>query len=394
MNKLIKRTALASLLIAGGAFSQASLAETAPSNAVANEARPVAAFTAIELAGPYNVVIKDDGGRAVEVRGTRKQLDNLETIVQNGTLIVRPVKRNGFSFQFGKTAEAPTVRISAAGLKSLVAGGSGDVRADMIKGQQFALTASGSGDVEASGAVGNLVVRAGGSVTLGGSSKEIRAELTGSGDLEACGLAVENASAMLRSSGNACIAGNIKKFDAEVHGSGDLSARGLASNNVRVILDSSGSVELSGTSNTLSAEVNGSGDLDAKGLVVARAVTRNRGPGNIFLKKVSDSLDAEVRGSGELKTTAECKDVKLTMSGPGQVHLDGNTANLNARLSGSGNLQARGLVAKQADVVVRGPGSAWVHVQGKLNTEGKQSGAEGSRMVLIDRSGVRPSRDN
>jgi hypothetical protein len=33
-------------------------------------------------------------------------------------------------------------------------------------------------------------------------------------------------------------------------------------------------------------------------------------------------------------------------------------------------------------------------VQGKLNAEGKPSSADGARMVMIDRSGVRPSRDN
>jgi hypothetical protein len=190
------------------------------------------------------------------------------------------------------------------------------------------------------------------------------------------------------------VSGTIRKFDAEVHGSGDLSARGLASNNVRVILDSSGNVELSGSSATLSAEVNGSGDLDAKALVVARAITRNRGPGNIYLKKVSDTLDAEVRGSGELKTSTECKQVKVTMSGPGQVRLDGSTASLDARLTGSGNLEARGLLAQQADVVVRGPGTAFVNVQGKLSTEGKLAMANGAHMVMIDRSGARPSSEN
>ncbi|HZV67196.1 MAG TPA: DUF2807 domain-containing protein, partial [Telluria sp.] len=73
MTSLLKYSALAALLAAGVAATYPSHADPARSELV-TEQRQVGAFKAIELAGPYHVVIHAEGKDAVELSGERKQL--------------------------------------------------------------------------------------------------------------------------------------------------------------------------------------------------------------------------------------------------------------------------------------------------------------------------------
>jgi len=452
MKKLITTTMALTLIALGVSSLHANPTPQAQESAeIGRETRSVAAFTAIDVSGPYKVLINASGAtRGLELNGWRKDIAEVETFIEKDTLVVRPKSRNSFTFRFGKGHDPVTVSITTSGLKSLSMSGSGDVELSRFEGTDLKLESSGPGDLLASGAARDLTVRASGSgdmdlhrlkaaslnltmsgpgdvhasgvsqdlnavvsgsgdlevddlhaakvnammrgpgsVSLSGSSREIRAEVAGSGDLEACSLSVETVSAMLNGPGSACVNGAIKRFDAEVHGSGDLEARGLQAQNARVIMSSAGNISLSGSSSTLSADVSGSGDLDAKGLQVARAITRSKGPGNIYLHKVSETLDAEVRGSGDVNAETECKDVKVTMTGPGGVHLKGKAASLNAQLSGSGSLDARDMLTANADVQVRGPGNVVVNVKGKVDAQGHKIVTDKERVVWIDRRGTR-----
>src|SRR5690349_17299888 len=132
MKTLFKQSAIAvALVFAVGAVAvRASYADsTAPVAASVSEQRQVGAFKAIELAGPYHVVIKAQGANTLELSGEPKQLANVETVVLGDTLIVRPLKRSDkyFGFHFGRSHTAVTVHITAAMLQSLKLSGSGDV---------------------------------------------------------------------------------------------------------------------------------------------------------------------------------------------------------------------------------------------------------------------------
>jgi hypothetical protein len=444
MKNVLKHTAVAAAVAAGIIASQASHAQ--PSRAdIVTQQRQVTAFSAIELGGPYRVIVHAQGKPGVELSGEREQLDDIETFVRGDTLVVRPVPRSGFTFSIGKRRDTVTINISAAGLRSLANSGSGDVDIDQISGEQFALTNGGPGDIHAAGTVRELVVKSGGSgdldlhqvkaanvrlsmsgpgdvqlagvgnelnasvsgsgdltadglrlarltaqmsgpgnISLTGSSRELRLEASGSGDFEGCGLAVEQVRTIQRGPGNACVAGNIRKFEAEVHGSGELSASGLQAQSAQVRLGGPGNAELSGSVADLSAEVNGSGDLDGARLKVAKAMVKGRGPGEIKLATVSDTLDADLRGPGELSATMAGKRLLLQMSGPADAHIDGTVGQLNAQLSGSGSLEARHLVATHADVQVHGSGTATVNV-----TNGEKRVAGRTPMLLVDRRGTR-----
>ena len=455
MKTALKLTVLAAALAAGAiATTPASFAQPQDAGAaVATERRAVTAFSAIELAGPYHVVIDAQAKPALELSGDRKQLAEIETVVRGDTLVVRPVQRNGFFFNFGKRRETVTVRIGASALKRVTVAGSGDVEIDHLKGDSFTLAGNGPGDVHASGAVrqltvtssgsgdlelqhlkagdvdltlngpgdveladvsGTLAVQAGGSgdleadglraskvtarmrgpgnVKLSGSARELDLEMSGSGDFEGCDLRIDGgARSVQRGPGNACVAGAIRKFDGEVDGSGELAVRGLQAGTAQLRMNGPGNVALAGTVGDLNVEVAGSGDLDAAGLKTGKATVRGRGPGGVSLANVGDTLDAALYGSGGLKASMSGKRLLLRMNGPGDARIDGNVAQVDAQIAGSGSLDGHGLTATHADIVVHGPGTASVNVISQPDRADTKTVARG-QLLLVDRSGSRTSR--
>ena len=455
MKTALKLTVLAAALAAGAYVTMpASFAQPQETgNAVATERRAVTAFSAIELAGPYHVVIDAQAKPALELSGERKQLAEIETVVRGDTLVVRPMQRNGFFFNFGKRRETVTVRIGAAALKRLTVAGSGDVEIEHIKSDSFTLAGNGPGDVHASGAVrrltvtssgsgdlelqhlkagdvdltlngpgdveladvsGTLSVQAGGSgdleadglraskvtarmrgpgnVKLSGSARELDLEMSGSGDFEGCDLRIDGgARSVQRGPGNACLAGAIRKFDGEVDGSGELAVRGLQAGTAQLRMNGPGNVALAGTVGDLNVEVAGSGDLDAAGLKAGKATVRGRGPGGITLANVGDTLDAALYGSGGLKASLSGKRLLLRMNGPGDARIDGTVAQVDAQVAGSGSLDGHGLTAGHADIVVHGPGTASVNVVDGNDRAASKTVARG-QLLLVDRSGSHTSR--
>jgi hypothetical protein len=105
MNKLIKTTLAVSIVALGVGFGPVTHADSKDDKTPATETRTIGAFSAIELAGPFTVTVTDNGQSALTLRGTRRQLDNIETKVENGTLVVRSLKKQGFTINFGRATE-------------------------------------------------------------------------------------------------------------------------------------------------------------------------------------------------------------------------------------------------------------------------------------------------
>ena len=358
MHPAFKHSTLAFAIAAGIFATSASHAEAV------SEQRTVAAFKAVELFGPYHVVIRAQGKQALELSGERKQLADVETIVTGNTLIVRPVSRNGFHFSSGRHRPDVTIHITASTLASLRATGSGDVELDQVSGDQFSVSAEGPGDVRASGAARELAVTS-----------------RGSGNLDLHQFSAVNVNLAMSGPGDVTLSGVGGELTADVRGSGDLHADALRLSKLTARLRGPGNATLAGSSRELRAEVFGSGDLEAHGLTVRDATVRSRGPGEIQLASVTESLDADLAGSGGMSATLAAKRLQLKMSGPGDVHLAGTVDSAAAQLTGSGSLDGRRLAAGNTDVTARGPGSAVVNVRNK--------GADRLRQMTIDRSGMR-----
>jgi hypothetical protein len=72
---------------------------------------------------------------------------------------------------------------------------------------------------------------------------------------------------------------------------------------------------------------------------------------------------------------------------PGFAILSGRTGLVSEWRPGSGSLDARNLLAGQADVLVRGPGNAVVNVKAKADAG--PALLEKSRVVTVERSAAR-----
>jgi hypothetical protein len=150
MHTALKQTSLA-VAFAAGLLTTAAI-QAAPADTI-SEQRPVGAFRAIELSGPYHVIIKAQGKPALTLSGERRQVAEIETVVSGDTLIVRPIRREGFHFTFGGRRDRVTIHITAAMLASLNMNGGGDVELEQLAGDRFSINADGSGELHAAGAV-------------------------------------------------------------------------------------------------------------------------------------------------------------------------------------------------------------------------------------------------
>jgi hypothetical protein len=340
--------------------------------AIATQARPLAPFSAVELSGPFDVLVDVGAPRGVRITGPAADLANVETVVERDTLVVRSRQRNGWHFSFGKRRDSITLIVGAPGIKSLQNAGSGDVELSHFQGDTLLLTASGSGDVRANGVVRDLTLR-----------------LQGSGDVDVRRLRPAILRARLDGSGDVRAAGVTRELAVELSGSGEVEATDLRTEAVTATVHGSGSVTLAGSTARLRADLSGSGDVDGKALRVARAVLRSGGPGDIALAEVTETLEADLGGPGSLSTRLDTRDAKLTIGGPADVTLSGRTDHLTAQLSGPGTLDGHALQANGANVTVRGPGSATVNVRGKLETQSGRLASNGQpRVVKVDRRGM------
>ena len=153
MRTILKPALLAAAIAAGFLATQASHAE-APGQPVTQQ-RQLAAFSAIELSGPYDVVVRAQGRQAVELSGDPKLLEEIETVVRGDTLVVRPVQRMGFHFGWGKRRDTVTIAITASQLKSLRMSGSGDVDLSQLSGERVTLSVDVGGHAQRFGRPGS-----------------------------------------------------------------------------------------------------------------------------------------------------------------------------------------------------------------------------------------------
>jgi hypothetical protein len=101
MHIRIKHSALAALVLCAGLASMHSVSADDRRAAVTVEKRAVGAFSAIELARPFRVIVTE-GAPRLELSGEARQLAEIETEVRKGTLVVRQRSRSGFHIHFGK----------------------------------------------------------------------------------------------------------------------------------------------------------------------------------------------------------------------------------------------------------------------------------------------------
>jgi hypothetical protein len=172
------------------------------SGVAATEARDVASFRAVDLAGSNNVTIRVGEEQSVVVHADDNLLDRVTTEVQADTLVIGNAPGTF-------TNRSPmSVEVSMPSLDALSLTGSGNVSASGVDARDLTVTLSGTGVVTASGTATRLDVA-----------------LSGSGDAELERLVARNVHAVVSGSGQ--IAATAKtSLDASVSGTGAIDYGG------------------------------------------------------------------------------------------------------------------------------------------------------------------------
>lgn len=196
------------------------------SGRIVEDRRPVAGFGAVHLTGPVDVELKASDRESVTVRTDDNIAPLIETRVIAGDRPALEIGvQPGASF---RTSRAPVVIVEFRALSELVIRGSGDVRADRIGADDFALSISGSGDakIESLQAKRFAAVLAGsGDLAVGGRAEEQAYRLSGSGDVDASRLEGRSVQVAIAGSGDASVNAS-DALDVTITGSGDVAYRG------------------------------------------------------------------------------------------------------------------------------------------------------------------------
>ena len=194
------------------------------SGSVKRQARQVQHFSGVALELPGRLELRTGGAEGVTVEADDNLLPLIETVVEDGTLKVRPSKRN-----LNLRSRNMKIVVSARQVDRLSLGGSGTIDADTLRGQRLQFDLGGSGKINVRNIEGETV-----SVTLGGSG-EFRAD-----------------------------GGTARKLSVSIGGSGDVDLGKVETSDASISVGGSGDVTV-WAKDALSLTIAGSGDVNYYG---------------------------------------------------------------------------------------------------------------------------------
>ncbi|MBN2638998.1 MAG: DUF2807 domain-containing protein [Bacteroidales bacterium] len=275
MKSLTKKIGLLFVVLFAGYSLQASNLKFSD---VISQNRSLDEFTSIKLMCSADVYITQGNTQEVTVKADSKNIDMLQTRVENGTLII-DVKKHWGSLNF----HVLDVYITVKQLNEISSYGSGDIKLkNGFKADDFTVSVNGSGDLTAN-------------------------------------LEVHNMKLNMRGSGDSKISGVTGTFELSVHGSGDIEGTDLQLENCAVESLGSGDIELSGTTDALSISQKGSGDFEGYGLQTKSVSISNFGSGDAMVN-VSQIIRAKLHGSGDVFYHGEPSKVLVSALGSGEVY--------------------------------------------------------------------------
>ena len=183
------------------------------------QTRDVAAFSHIDNQDSVDVRLHVGEPQRVRVRAGEKVIDDVRTEVHDGTLQVT-FDHDGWG------GDSVVVDVSVPRLAGIETSGSGDIDADGVAADGFEVRSDGSADIAVAGTAARLAVDLDGSgdADLGElTAREARVLVSGSGDLDV--RAAERLDVAVDGSGDVRYHGN-PEVTRNVDGSGDLSRAG------------------------------------------------------------------------------------------------------------------------------------------------------------------------
>lgn len=191
---------------------------------VIEETRALSGFRALVVEGPADVVLTAGASERVVVRADDNIVPLISTEVRDGKLIVGTVK--GASF---RTRSKIVVRVDFRQMDGVTIRGSGDVKADTIKGELFELSIRGSGDVAIdrleTPTVAVSVAGSGDFKVKEGRATTVAVVIEGSGDVGLAGVEARQGAVRIRGSGDTTVFAT-ESLQVDIAGSGDVRYRG------------------------------------------------------------------------------------------------------------------------------------------------------------------------
>jgi len=207
-------------LVASDAFHRTSSSiGVTGSGIAATQARSVAPFTSIELAGSNNIDVRVGAKQSVVVHADSNLLRVVTTVVRSGTLVI------GSTSGSFTTRSPMSVEVNVPALEAMTLSGSGNIAVTGIDTPAMAVNLLGSGNLSASGTTTRL------DVTIDGSgnaalrqliARNAHAVVSGSGTIW---LTVTNRlNAAIPGSGSILYAGHPAHVTTTITGSGAITA--------------------------------------------------------------------------------------------------------------------------------------------------------------------------
>lgn len=199
-------------------FGGSSTSTTEGSGVPATQARDLAAFSGVELAGSNNVVIRVGEKQSVVVNADDNLLDRVTTEVQSGKLVIANTP-GSFS-----TKSPMSVEVEVPTLTALTLTGSGNIAVSGIQAESLEVALPGSGTLTGSGTATQLDVTVSGSGVVQFTrvaANDVRAVVSGSGSIFVT--ASKSLDASVSGSGAILYSGSPKDVTRSVTGTGAIT---------------------------------------------------------------------------------------------------------------------------------------------------------------------------
>jgi hypothetical protein len=193
------------------------------SGKVVKQSRELGHFSALATSVSGSVEIRMGNTESVSIETDDNILPLIETVVENGTLRIRPVKRN-----MNLDAKTMKIVVQVRALERVSVAGSGSVDADKLQAENLTFDVGGSGSINIRDLKSESVAIAiGGSGNLkaSGNTERLQVSIGGSGNVQAGQLAARTGAVSIGGSGQATVWA-AKSLNLSVAGSGDIGYYG------------------------------------------------------------------------------------------------------------------------------------------------------------------------
>jgi hypothetical protein len=191
---------------------------------IKRQARQVTHFTGLAMEVPGKLELRMGDSEGLTIETDDNVLPLVETVVENGTLKIRPSRRN-----LNLRTKNLKIVVNARQIERLSLGGSGSVDADVLRAPRLDIDLGGSGDIRVRGLESDSVaVNLGGSGDFkasGGKARKLSVSIGGSGTVDMGRVQSDNASVSLAGSGEATVWAR-NELSMTIAGSGDVNYYG------------------------------------------------------------------------------------------------------------------------------------------------------------------------